>query len=130
MPMSKIAWNILLVLAVIYIVPFLVYGLGTVVVDLKPPEGASPARFLTGVFVSKIGTALAFVLLFYFARASLGGQWLLYAFLWWLMFFFNEIGQAIGPGYSVTEAIAGLVSETIYLPLSAFFTNRLLGMHY
>jgi hypothetical protein len=128
MPMSKVVWNILLVLAVIYIVPFLVYGLGTVVVDLKAPEGASPAQFLTGVFVSKIGTALAFVLIFYLARESLGRQWLPYAFLWWLMFFFNEIGQAIGPGYSVTEAVAGLVSETIYLPLSAFITYRLLGV--
>ncbi len=126
--MSKVVWNILLVLAVIYIVPFLVYGLATLMVDLKPPEGASPTRFLTGVFVSKIGTALAFVLLFYFARESLSRQWPLYAFLWWLMFFFNEVGQTIGPGYSLTEAIAGVISETIYLPLSAFITNWLLGV--
>lgn len=95
---------------------------------LKTPEGASPARFQTGVFVSKIGTALAFVLIFYVGRDILSGQWLLYAFLWWLMFVFDEIGQAIGPKYSVQEAIAGVVSETIYLPLSAYLTHWLLGV--
>jgi hypothetical protein len=40
---------------------------------------------------------------------------------------FDEIGQAIGPKYSVPEAVAGIVSETIYLPLSASMTHGLLG---
>ncbi len=126
--MNKVVLSILVVLAVIYTVPFLVYGLSSVVVGLKTPEGASPARFLTGVLVSKIGTALAFVLIFYLARDSLSGQWLLYASFWWLMFVFDEIGQAIGPRYSLAEAIAGVVSETIYLPLSAYLTHWLLGV--
>jgi len=125
---NKVVLSILVVLAVIYTVPFLVYGLSSVVVGLKTPEGASPARFLTGVLVSKIGTALAFVLIFYLARDSLSGQWLLYASFWWLMFVFDEIGQAIGPRYSLAEAIAGVVSETIYLPLSAYLTHWLLGV--
>lgn len=120
--------SIVLVLAIIYIVPFLIYGLATVVADLKPPAGVAPARFLLSVLVSKIGTAVAFVLLFYVARSALSGQWLLYAALWWLMFVIGEIGQAIGPNYTWKEALAGSLSETIYLPLSAYLTNWLLGL--
>lgn len=126
--MTKVILTVVLVLAIIYIVPFLVYGLASVVIDLKPPEGASPARFLTSVFVSKVGTAIAFVLIFYFARSSLSGQWFLYALVWWLMFVFGEIGQAIGPNYSWKEAIMGIISETIYVPFSAFVTNWLIGL--
>jgi hypothetical protein len=119
---------VLIVLAVIYLVPILVYGLASSVTGLKTPEGVSPARFLFSVFVSKIGTAIAFVLIFYFARESLSGQWAIYAFAWWLMFAFDEIGQVIGPKYSSAEAVAGVISETIYLPVSAYLTNWLIGL--
>ena len=125
--MAKVILSIVLVLAIIYIVPLVVYGLATVVAGLKPPEGASPAQFLISVLVSKIGTAIAFVLIFHCARGSLTGQWLLYAFVWWLMFVIGEIGQAIGPNYTWKEAVAGVISETIYLPPSAYLTNWLLG---
>ena len=126
--MAKVILSTVLVLAIIYIVPFLVYGLASVVTDLKPPEGASPARFLISVLVSKVGTAIAFVLIFYFARSSLSGQWFLYAFIWWLMFIIGEIGQAIGPNYSWKAALAGIISETVYVPLSAYATNWLIGL--
>jgi hypothetical protein len=126
--MAKVILCIVLVLAIIYIVPFLVYGLATVAAGLKPPEGASPAQFLMSVLVSKIGTAVAFVLIFHFARRSLSGRWIIYAFAWWLMFVIGEIGQAIGPNYTWKEAIAGVISETVYLPLSAYLTNRLIGL--
>jgi hypothetical protein len=125
--MGKIILSIILTLVIIYVVPFLVYSIFSVVVGLKPPEGASPVQFLVSVFVSKIGTAIAFVWIFYVARSSLSGQWLLYAFIWWLSFAIGEIGQAIGPNYSWTEAIAGIISETVYFPLSAFITNWLVG---
>jgi hypothetical protein len=124
--MTKAILGIVLVLTIIYVVPFLVYGLASVVTDMQPPQGASPARFLTSVFISKVGTSIAFVLIFYVARSSLSGQWLLYALMWWLMFVFGEIGQAIGPNYSWKEAVAGIISETIYVPLSAFVTNWLI----
>jgi hypothetical protein len=124
--MAKVILSTVLVLVIIYIVPFLVYGLASVVTDLKPPAGASPARFLISVLVSKVGTAIAFVLIFYFARSSLSGQWFLYAVIWWLMFIIGEIGQAIGPDYSWPEAIAGVLSETIYLPLSGLILRWLL----
>ena len=126
--MAKVILSILLVLLIIYVVPFLVYGIGSAVAGLKTPEGASPARFLLSVLVTKIGTAIAFVLLFYFARSSLSGQWLLYAFVWWLMFVIGEMGQTIGPNYSWKEALAGMISETVYFPLSAYLTNWLIGL--
>lgn len=126
--MAKVIVGICAVFAIIYIVPFLVYALATVVAGLKVPGGASPTRFLMSVFVSKIGTAIAFVLLFYVARGSLTGQWLLYTVIWWIMFFSGEIGQAIGPNYTWKEAGAGVVSETLYVPLSAYVTNWLLGV--
>jgi hypothetical protein len=125
---GKTILSIVLTLAIIYIVPFLVYGVFSAVAGLKLPEGASPVQFLASVFVSKVGTAIAFVLIFYFARSSLSGRWLLYAFIWWLMFVIGEVGQAIGPNYSWKEAIAGSVSETIYFPLSAFVTNWLIEL--
>ena len=126
--MAKVILSILLVLIIIYVVPFLVYGLGSVVAGLKTPEGASPTKFLISVLVTKIGTAIGFVLLFYFARSSLSGQWLLYAFVWWLMFVIGEIGQTIGPNYSWKEALAGMISETVYFPLAAYLTNWLIGL--
>ncbi len=126
--MAKVVLSMLFVLVIIFIVPILVYGLASVVAGLKTPEGASPAQFLISVLVSKIGTAIAFVLIFYFARSSLSGQWFLYAFVWWLMFAIGEIGQAIGPNYTWKEAITGVISETVYLPLSAYVTNWLIGL--
>ena len=125
--MTNVILSVFFVLTIIYIVPFLIYGLASVVAGLKSPEGASPARFLVSVLISKIGTAIAFVLIFFFARNSLSGQWMLYAFLWWLMFVMGEIGQTIGPNYTWKEAVAGILSETIYLPLSAYVTNWLIA---
>jgi hypothetical protein len=126
--MKKVILSMVFVLVIIYIVPILVYGLASDAAGLKTPEGASPVQFLISVLVSKIGTAIAFVLIFYFARKSLSGQWLLYAFIWWLMFAIGEVGQAIGPNYTWKEAIAGVISETVYFPLSAYLTNRLIGL--
>ena len=125
--MINVILGVFFVLAIIYIVPFLIYGLASVMAGLKSPEGASPARFLVSVLISKIGTAITFVLIFFFARNSLSGQWMLYAFLWWLMFVMGEIGQTIGPNYTWKEAVAGILSETIYLPLSAYITNWLIA---
>jgi MFS family permease len=125
--MRKLILNVGLVLAIIYIVPFVVYGVGSVVAGSTPPEGASPALFLVTVFVSKFATAICFVLIFYLAREELSGRWVLYAGLWWLMFIVGEVGQAIGPRYSRKEAIAGIISETVYWPLSALVTNWMTG---
>ncbi len=123
--MTRIALSILLTFAIIYFVPFLVYGLFSAVAGLETPE--SPGRFLVSVLVTKLGTAAAFVLIFYLARETFGDRWLLYAFLWWLMFIFGEVGQAIAPDYTWKEAIAGMISETVYCPLAAWAMWGLLG---
>jgi hypothetical protein len=124
--MAKVVLSIILILAVIYIIPFIVYGIFSAIAGLKPPGGVSPLTFLLSVFVSKVGTAIAFVLIFYFARSSFDGKWLLYAFIWWLMFVIGEVGQALAPNYSWKEAFAGIISETIYLPISAYLVDRLI----
>lgn len=125
--MGNLILCVALVLAVIYLVPIAVYGLGASLAGLQMPAGVTPKRFLAGVFVSKAGTALAFVLVFHFAREAFTGHWLLYALLWWTMFVIGEIGQAIGQDGGWKEAIAGILSETIYLPLAAWLINGLLG---
>ncbi|MGN6489825.1 MAG: hypothetical protein ACTHLT_18655 [Devosia sp.] len=113
-----------LVWVTIFVVPVLIYGAFAALTGLKPP-GSSPALFLVSTAVSKLGTAMAFVGLFYLARDVFGGQWLLYAGIWWLMFVIGEVGQAIGPDYSWQEAIAGAISESIYFPLSGLIVNWL-----
>ena len=124
--MRKIILAIVFTLVIIYAVPFVIYSILAVTVGLKPSADASLSQFLIGVLVSKTGTAIAFVLIFYVARDCLTGQWLLYALLWWLMFAIGEIGQAIGPNYSWMEAVGGIISEAIYLPLAALVTKRML----
>lgn len=124
---KKSVLAIIVVLAVIFFVPFLVYSLFSLATGLEPPSQGSPLRFLLGIAVSKAGPAIAFVLIFRVAHASLQGRWLLYGSLWFVMFSIGEVGQAIGPGYSWSEAVAGIISEAIYCPLSAYFTWRLLG---
>lgn len=119
---------ILLVLVGIYIVPFLVYSISTVLIDLERSDDAPPLPFLVSILISKVGVAVAFVLLFYKARSVFTGHWILYASIWWLMYVVGEIGQAIGPDYTWKEAIAGILSETIYFPLSAYLVNRLTGL--
>ena len=124
--MDKIVWSVLVVWLLIYIVPFAVYSGFSVVSGLKPPSEASPLRFLLGVAISKLGTALVFVLIYFLAGDAFSQLWWAYALLWWLMFVIEEVGQAIGPNYSWKEALAGIISETLYFPLSAFLAKLLL----
>lgn len=121
----EIILSILLVLSVIFVIPIIVYGIFSSNFGLKTPIG-SPVIFLLSVLVSKIGTAITFVLIFSLAVSVFQNDWLLYAFIWWLMYTIGEIGQAIGPNYSWKEAVAGIVSESIYFPLSAYITHLLI----
>ena len=118
---------ILVVLVVIFVVPFIVYSLLSLLTALEPPAEGSPLKSLVGILISKAGTAIAFVLIFRISQNSLQGRWLLYGSLWFVMFSIGEVGQAIGPGYSWSEAAGGIVSEAIYCPLSAYLTWRFLG---
>ena len=125
--MARAALCVVIVLAILYIVPFLVYGVFAARKLVKEPEPGSVRAFLLSVFVQKVGHAIAFVGIFHVARDSLSGQWILYAFLWWLLFVIGEIGLAIGPNYTRAEAAAGVIAETVYLPLAAFVSAGMLG---
>jgi hypothetical protein len=124
--MDKIVWSVIVVWLIIYIVPFAIYSGFSMLTGLAPPSGVSPLRFLLGVAISKLGTALVFVMIFFLAGDAFAELWWAYALLWWLMFVIEELGKAIGPDYGWQEAVAGIVSETVYFPLSAFVTRLLL----
>ena len=106
--------------------PFLAYALLAALGLLPPVENDSPGLFLLSLLILNTGLAITFVLIFYIARQSFGGRWLLYGLLWWLMFTFVEIGQALGPEYTWQQALAGGIAALIYFPLSAFVVNKLL----
>lgn len=124
--MLKIILGIVSTIAINYIVPFVAYGLLLVVGLLPPVENDSPGLFLLSLLILNTGIALSFVLIYYVARQSFKERWLLYGLLWWLMFTFVEVGQALGPDYTWQQALAGGVAALIYFPLSAFVVNKLL----
>ena len=124
--MKRLVPTTILVLVVIYAVPFLVYAGFTLITDVRTPEGITPGNFQLSVLISKVGVSIAFVLIYYHARSSWSRKWLRYSSVWIVMLIFGEIGQVLVPAYSWTEAIAGIISEIIYLPLSGYIVHRLL----
>ncbi len=125
--MRKILLAIGLSLAIMYVIPFPVYGTLSALTGLQPPTEGSATLFLLSVLVIKVGVAVAFVLLYSLARDSWAGRWMLYALIWWLMFAVVEVGQAITPDYSWLDALGGIVAEAIYFPLAALVVVRLLS---
>ena len=113
------------VFLVIFVVPVLVYALFTYFFGLKEPE--KKPSFFVGVVLQKLGTAIGFVALFYLGREYFIDNWFLYSLVWLAMFALTEIGQTFMPNYSKKEAAAGIISEAIYFPLSAFILSRLIG---
>jgi hypothetical protein len=124
---AKILLCAALVFLIFFCVPFLAYGTLSALTDLKPPGDASMALFMASVALEKIGHTIAFVGLFYLGRRALRDRWLWYAAAWWSMFVLAEVALAIRSDYSWPEAIAGIISEAIYLPLAALVTRRMLG---
>jgi hypothetical protein len=124
--MKRLVPAVGLTLAIMYLVPLPVYGVLSALTGLQPPTGGSPAQFLLGVLVVKLGVAVAFVLLYYLARDRWVGRWRTYAFIWWSMFAVSEVGQAITPEYPWLAALGGIVAEAIYCPLAALVVARLL----
>lgn len=124
--MARLSLAFLLTLVIMYLVPLPFYAGAAALTGLQPPEGASPAVFMLSVLVIKVGAAAAFVPILHLGRKVLIGRWKAYAAIWWLFFVIAEVGEAIGPAYSWTEAIAGIMAETVYLPLAAFVADRLL----
>lgn len=111
---------------IMLVVPFPVYSLFAALGAAQLPEDGSPGAFFLSVVVMKIGVALGFVLLFSLAAETLARHRWRYAVIWWFMYSIVEAGQAIGPGYSAGEAVAGSISEAIYFPLCSSVVARLL----
>lgn len=120
----NIAISIVITLVIIFVVPVFVYGLFTKLTSLKEPD--KKLGFFISVIVQKIGTSFGFVFLYAIGRNYFGSRWLLYGMIWAVMFAIVEVGQAIGPNYLKKEAVAGIISEFIYFPLSALVISKLL----
>lgn len=116
--------SIISTLVIIFVVPILVYSFFVKFSGLKEPD--KKLSFMAGVLVQKIGTALGFVLIYAIGRDSFENSWLVYGLVWAAMFAIVEVGQSIGPVYSKKEAVAGIISELIYFPLSALVIAKLL----
>ncbi len=114
-------------LVIMYVVPLPVYAFMSVIGLVEMPDTGTPGQFMISVFVVKIGVALGFVLLLWCASGVFATRWLLYGAIWWLMFAIIEIGQAIGPNYSIGDALGGVIAEAVYFPLSSWTTARFLG---
>ena len=108
-------------------VPFPFYAAFEALGIVEMPEGASPAEFMLSVVVMKIGIAVGFVLLYRFSASAWQGRLWKYAAIWWVMYAVVEIGQGVGPGYGPGDAVAGMLAEGVYFPLSAWSTARILG---
>jgi Na+/H+ antiporter NhaD/arsenite permease-like protein len=116
--------SFVLTLVIIFVVPVLIYSIFVKFAGLKEPD--KKLSFMISVLVQKMGTVLGFVLIYSLGRDSFDGSWLTYGLVWATMFAIVEIGQAIGPDYSKKEAVAGIISEFIYFPISAFVISQLL----
>ncbi len=125
--MRKLPAAILATIAIMYLVPFPIYGGLSLVTDIEPPSPESPGLFMLSVLVVKVGVAFGFVMLFYLGRNRWIEDWKSYAGVWWVMFTIMEFGQAIVPEYTWLDAFGGIVAEAIYFPLSAVVVRRILG---
>lgn len=114
----EIALASVFVFVTIFIIPIFIYGLFASHLGLDEPE--KKMRFFIGVVIQKIATTFGFVVLFVMAQGSLNDQWLAYGLVWFAMFAVTEIGQTYLTDYSKKVAIAGIISEAVYFPLSAF----------
>lgn len=119
---------ILAVLAIFYFVPFVVYASASAFGWTEVPSESSPKAFLTGVLVTKLGTAVAFVLLLHLGPETWAQNRLLYALIWFLMFATSEIGDGISQRSTWPDVVLGIASEAIYAPAAAFSATRILGM--
>jgi membrane associated rhomboid family serine protease len=121
---GKTLSTVLMVLAIMYLVPFLIYGVYAVVTGDTPPQDDNFAATLIGLILAAASIAVPFVLLFQIAHESLSGRWLVYAAIWLILTALADIGYAIGPSYSWQQAMLGIISAMIYLPLSALITDK------
>ncbi len=116
------------VLAIIYLVPFVIYAGASALGVVDIPAQASPRRFLLGVLIIKLGTAAAFVLVLFLGSPVFSLGWLTYALTWFVMFAASEIGDAVTTRSSWSEALLGVLSEAVYTPLAALAAFAILDI--
>jgi len=116
------------VLAIIYLVPFVIYAGASALGVVDIPAEASPQRFLLGVLIIKLGTAAAFVLVLFLGSPVFSFGWLTYALIWFAMFAASEIGDAVTTRSSWSEALLGVLSEAVYTPAAALAAFAILGI--
>jgi hypothetical protein len=126
--LASVVLAFLAVLAIIYVVPVVVYGAASAFGRAERPTESSPQAFLLGVLVTKIGTALAFVLLLWLSPDYWVDRWLVYAMIWFTMFSASEVGDAISGRQGWREAMLGVISEAIYAPAAAYAAYQILGI--
>ena len=105
-----------------WLVPIPVLGLFAALGWMQMPGAGNPLSFYLSVVVIKAGFAFGFVGLF-----PRTGSWSGYAMTWWVMFAALELGQVLGQMNPLSFAVAGILSEAAYLPLSAFLVSRAIG---
>lgn len=115
------------VLAIIYVIPFVVYATASALHLVDIPAEASPRQFLLGVLVTKAGTAAAFVLLAQMSGA-VAAAWPAYALIWFVMFAASEVGEAISGRSTWPEAGLGMLAEAVYAPAAALAAFAILGI--
>lgn len=123
-----VVFAIAAVLAIIFTVPFAVYGTGSALHLVDVPREASAQRFLLGVLLTKLGTAAAFVLILHLGAPALAGRALLYSLIWFAMFAASEIGDALSGRSSRQESLLGVISEALYAPAAALAAYAILGI--
>lgn len=124
----SVALAVVAVLAIIYVVPFIIYAGANALHLVDVPSEASPQRFLLGVLITKLGTAVAFVLILHLGSPGLGLGWSTYAILWFLMFAASELGDAVSGRSGWSEALLGVASEASYAPAAALAVYAILGI--
>ena len=112
----------LLTYVAMWLVPIPVYGLFAALGWTPMLDVGDPLSFYLGVSVIKAGFAFGFVGLF-----PRTGSWRNYAMTWWVMFAALELGQVVSQTNSLSFAVAGILSEAGYFPLSAFLVSRAFG---
>ncbi len=113
----------LLTYLAMWLVPIPVYGLFAVFGWIQMSDARDPLSFYLGVSVIKAGFAFGFVGLF-----PRTGSWRNYAVTWWVMFAALELGQVAGQTNPLSFAVAGILSEAGYFPLSALLVSRVIGV--
>lgn len=118
--MNHVMTSVIYVWAIIFIVPFIVYGVASKVAGIEPPKQVSVQQFLASVLLEKLGVATTFALVFLMADRVAAPNWLYYGLLWWYMFALAEVAMAMRSQSSWKEAFVGIISELIYFSISAY----------